>query len=59
MATFAELITYIKEGNEQAVKNSVIARNTGNTFDSFRWAGKSHAYMDVLAFIENEMPEVN
>jgi hypothetical protein len=48
MATLEALIAYIREGNEQAVKAYQLDGDR-------RWAGKSHAYDDVLAFIENEM----
>lgn len=48
MATMQDLIAYIKDGNQQAVKTF---RFNGDR----RWAGKSAAYLDVLAFIENEM----
>ncbi len=53
MADMNDLIEYIKEGNEQAVRAS--QQDGTESLDGRRWAGKSHAYLDVLAFIENEM----
>jgi hypothetical protein len=50
MADMNDLVAYIREGNEQAVKYAGFRES-----DWLRWAGKSHAYLDVLAFIENEM----
>lgn len=50
-----KLIAYIEDGNEQAVNNAIISRSAGEDLDASRWAGKSHAYVDVLAFIENEL----
>lgn len=48
MAEMKDLIAYIREGNEQAVEAFQLDGDR-------RWAGKTHAYDDVLAFIENEM----
>jgi len=46
------VIRYAEEGNRQAVEAYRSEKDR-------RWAGKSHAYVDVIEFIENEvMPEL-
>jgi len=52
MPDLRDLIDYIKDGNEQAV---AAARASTEISERYLWVGKSHAYLDVLAFIENEM----
>jgi len=55
MADIKDLIAYIEEGNKQAVE---AAQADGiDTLDGRRWSGKSHAYLDVLAFIEHELDQ--